>query len=85
VVPDGTALDEAMKLAQEIAAFPQTALRNDRRSAIEQWDLTTEEAIKNEVRLGIKTVESGETAEGAARFAAGEGRHGGPLTDRKAD
>jgi len=34
------------------------------------------EAMVNEYRHGIETVSSGETREGAARFAAGAGRHG---------
>lgn len=33
--------------------------------------------LANEFRLGVATIESGETFGGAARFAAGEGRHGG--------
>ena len=41
-----------------------------------QWDLAEDEAIENEVRLGLETLRSGETAAGAQRFAQGEGRHG---------
>jgi enoyl-CoA hydratase len=32
--------------------------------------------MANEYRLGFETVSSGETLEGASRFAAGAGRHG---------
>lgn len=78
VVPPGQALAAAIALAQEIAGFPQRCLRNDRMSAIEQWDLSEAQAVVNEVRLGLDTVRSGETADGAARFAAGSGRHGAP-------
>ena len=35
---DGEALARAVALAQTLCDFPQTAMRNDRRSAIEQWD-----------------------------------------------
>lgn len=76
VVPKGEARAAAIALAREIAAFPQTCLRNDRRSALDQWSLTWEEATANEIRLGLATLASGETAGGAARFAAGEGRGG---------
>ena len=76
MAPKGGALDVAIALAKEIAAFPQTCLRNDRASAIAQWDLPEDEAIENEVRLGLDTLRSGETASGARRFAQGEGRHG---------
>jgi enoyl-CoA hydratase len=76
IAPPGQALAHAVALAKEIAAFPQTCLRNDRRSAIEQWDLDENTAIDNEIALGVATLKSGETAAGAERFARGEGRHG---------
>lgn len=72
----GNALDEAIKLAKELAAFPQACLRNDRLSALEQWDLAENEAIDNEVARGLDTLRSGETRLGAQRFASGVGRHG---------
>ena len=78
VVPPGQALSAARQLAQELARLPQAALRSDRLSAIEQWGLGWDEAVINEFRLGIRTVESGETEAGARRFAAGAGRHGTP-------
>ncbi len=76
VVADGEALDAAVELARQIAAFPQTCLRTDRRSALDQWDLAWDQAIANETRLGRHTIAVGETAAGAARFAAGAGRGG---------
>jgi enoyl-CoA hydratase len=76
VVPHGTALAAALRLAHEIAAFPQQCLRHDRLSAIEQWDLDADRAIANELAHGIATIESGETQDGARRFSAGTGRHG---------
>lgn len=72
----GQALEEARALARSIAAFPQTGLRNDRLSALEQWDLTGDAAIANELRRGRATIASGETRGGAERFAGGAGRHG---------
>jgi len=76
VVADGQALAEAQKLAADIAAFPQRCLRSDRRSMLEQWDLGEPDAIKNETRLGLETIKSGETRAGATAFAKGRGRHG---------
>ncbi len=76
MAPRGEALAQALALAKQIAAFPQACLRNDRASALAQWDLTETDAIENEVRLGLATLRSGETASGAQRFAQGEGRHG---------
>ena len=76
VVPDGTALDAALELAGSLSALPQLCLRNDRASAIEQWDMAEDEALVNEVRHGLATIRSGETVEGATRFSSGVGRHG---------
>jgi enoyl-CoA hydratase len=76
VAEPGAALEDAIALARQIAAFPQQCVRSDRQSALEQWGLTEEEATANEMRLGLATIRSGETRAGAARFAAGAGRHG---------
>ena len=76
VVPDGQALGAALELARQIAAFPQGCLRNDRRSALDQWSLDWDAATAREIELGLETLRSGETRAGAARFAAGEGRGG---------
>lgn len=76
IAPAGQALAQARLLAREIAAFPQTCLRNDRLSALDQWSLSEADAIRNEMQLGKATIASGETQMGAGRFAAGSGRHG---------
>src|SRR5437763_6501291 len=76
LVPRGQALQSAVRLAHELAQFPQRCLRSDRLSAYEQWSLAYEEAMRNELRRGRAVVESGETATGAAAFARGQGRHG---------
>lgn len=78
VVPPGEAVRAAVALAHELAMLPQRCLRSDRRSAIDQWSLAGDEAMANETVLGLATIRSGETLEGASRFAAGEGRHGRP-------
>jgi enoyl-CoA hydratase len=76
LVPKGQAVDAAIQLAHELAEFPQRCLRSDRLSAYEQWSLSYEEALRNELRRGIEVVESGETVTGATSFARGQGRHG---------
>ncbi len=76
VVADGQALPAAVELAGQLARFPQGCLRSDRLSAIEQWDLSLDEALANEFRRGMSVIESGETVAGARRFADGQGRHG---------
>jgi enoyl-CoA hydratase len=79
VVPDGRALAATVELAHQLAALPQAALRNDRLSVLEQWDLPEAEAVANELRRGMATLASGETAARAASFAAGQGRSGAAL------
>ncbi|MER6578313.1 crotonase/enoyl-CoA hydratase family protein [Nonomuraea sp. NPDC001023] len=76
LVPTGTARREAEELAARIAAFPQACLRGDRMSLLEQHGLPEDEAMRNELRHGLVSLP--DAAEGAARFAAGAGRHGAP-------
>jgi enoyl-CoA hydratase len=76
LVEPGRALPEAVALAQELARLPQRCLRSDRLSAWRQWDLSLEDALREELRLGLEVIGSGETRAGAERFAAGAGRHG---------
>ncbi|MYS24031.1 enoyl-CoA hydratase [Streptomyces sp. DvalAA-14] len=74
VVPPGAARAAAERLAAELAAFPQTCLRQDRLSLLEQDGLPERDALANELAHGLISLP--EAATGAARFTAGEGRHG---------
>ena len=76
LVEPGEALPAAVALAKQIAGFPQLCMRGDRRSALAQWGLEESEAMLSESRIGEKVIRSGETREGARRFAEGAGRHG---------
>lgn len=76
VVDDGASLSAAIALARQLAEMPQTCMRNDRRSAYEQFGMSLSDALANEFELGMSTIRSGESYSGAARFAAGAGRHG---------
>ena len=76
VVAPGAALAEAVALAKSLAKFPQRCMRNDRLSALGQWSLGLDDALREETRLGREVLLSGETREGATRFARGAGRHG---------
>jgi len=78
LVDRGQALESAVELAHSLARLPQTCMRSDRLSAYEQWSLPTVDAVLNEFRRGMQVIESGETVEGAKRFAGGAGRHGRP-------
>jgi len=75
VVDDGNALAEALALARQIAGFPQACLRADRASALAQWDWPLDAALQREGAGGFAALQA-EGLAGAARFAAGAGRHG---------
>jgi enoyl-CoA hydratase len=75
VVPVGESLTAAHALAEQIAGFPAECMRADRASAYRQWDLPLDAALRSEGANGVPIV-AREGASGAARFAAGEGRHG---------
>lgn len=76
LVEPGTALAVATELAASLAAFPQLCLRSDRLSSYDQWGMSLNDALSRETELGLAVIRSGETRDGAARFASGEGRHG---------
>lgn len=71
----GQVLAVAVALAHQLAGFPQIALRSDRLSAISQFDYPEAEAIRREMELATEARRR-EAQAGAARFAAGAGRHG---------
>ena len=75
LVPDGTSREAAEALAREIARFPQDCMRADRRSIRLQEGLSEAEALRAEWNNSVGVFER-EGAAGAARFAAGKGRHG---------
>jgi enoyl-CoA hydratase len=75
VVPDGEARQAAEEMARQIAQFPQTCLRADRRSVYSQHGLPVLAALESEWN-NCSGVFKAEGAAGAARFAGGAGRHG---------
>ena len=74
VVPEGAHLDRALEIAEALTRFPQETMLADRRAAIEGIGMTFQEGMKHEAKSGPLTF--GVAAQGAARFAAGEGRGG---------
>jgi enoyl-CoA hydratase len=76
VVEPGTALDAALALGRDLARLPQTCLRTDRRSVLEQWGLDHDAAMANELVLGRRALAADDLA--VSRFVEGDGRHGSP-------
>ncbi len=75
VVPDGDSRGAAEELARELARFPQTCMRGDRLSLLEQPGLPEQEAMGRELEHGMHSLQ--EVQAGLERFRSGEGRHGG--------
>ena len=75
VVAKGTALQEAVALAKQLAALPQACMRHDRLSAYEGMDLELPDAMINELRHGLATLAEGDWG-GVQRFVDGSGRGG---------
>lgn len=74
LVPADTELVAALDLAEVIAAFPQVTVRSDRAAVYEGIGLAMSERLAAERRHGMTALAT--AAEGAVRFAAGEGRGG---------
>ena len=74
IAPTGGALDAALALARQLAGFPQATMNADRLSAYRQDGLPLEDALQQEWAAGRGCLD--DALAGAARFAAGEGRHG---------
>ena len=75
VVPEGKALETAFEMAEQMAAFPQVCMRNDRLSTMKQWSLSLPDALAFEAEIGRDSLRAGASS-GAARFAGGKGRGG---------
>jgi enoyl-CoA hydratase len=76
VVPAGQALAAAQELAAQLASLPQTCLRSDRASVLDQEGLGETAALASEFAHGLDALGDEAAIRGAARFAAGAGRRG---------
>jgi enoyl-CoA hydratase len=74
VVPVGKSRAAAEALAHELARFPQTCMREDRLSLLEQDGLDERAAMAGELEHGMRSL--AEVQAGLERFRAGAGRHG---------
>ena len=76
VVHKGAAREAAEELAAQLSEFPQVCMRNDREALYRGIGQPFGAGLELEYRLGIGTLESGESVAGAGRFTQGEGKHG---------
>ncbi len=77
-VPRGDAREAAEALARELAALPQTCLRNDRLSAIESVSLDHDAAMASEFAHGMASLADPALIAQVTRFREGAGRGGAP-------
>jgi enoyl-CoA hydratase/carnithine racemase len=77
VVPKGKAVEEAMKIAEQLLRFPQLCMNKDRQSAYyAAYEAKSfEDALKYEFANGQEVLKK-ESLSGAKRFASGLGRSG---------
>lgn len=75
VVAQGMSRQAAQELAAQLAALPQTCMRNDRISLRDQWGEHEQAALAREFALGMDSL-TVDGRSGAGRFTAGAGRHG---------
>ena len=76
LVEKGKAREEAEALATQIGAFPQLCMRSDRQAVYSGFNLSMDEAMTLEFRLGMDVISSGETQTGAKRFSQKIGKNG---------
>nr|MDT0665837.1 enoyl-CoA hydratase-related protein [Micromonospora sp. DSM 115978] len=69
VVPDGTALDEAVAVAERIAANAPLAVQAVKRSVLAGEGLPEAEALKLELEIGIPIFATEDAKEGTRAFA----------------
>lgn len=78
IVPRGESRAAAEALARELAALPQTCLRNDRLSAMESISLDHDAAMASEYAYGMASLSDPALIAGVTRFREGAGRGGAP-------
>jgi enoyl-CoA hydratase len=74
LVPTGQSRAAAEELARSLAAFPQTCMREDRLSLLEQVERDEQAALQNEFAHGMRSLK--DAPQGIERFRGGAGRHG---------
>jgi enoyl-CoA hydratase/carnithine racemase len=81
IVPPGEEVRAACEWAEVLASVPQDTMLADREAALRGFGLPLADGLALERRLGWATVTTGQ--QGAERFAAGEGRAGTRLGQKK--
>ena len=72
IVPPGKAVERALEIANTVATYPQTAMRNDRRAALAAFDRPIDDGLRFEIEAHSDTLADPAMREWLARFAKGE-------------
>ena len=72
VVPAGLALERSLEIASAMSTYPQSAIRNDRRAALEGVTLSLDEGLAHEAAVHRETANDPAMAEWLALFAKDE-------------
>ncbi len=75
LVAPGTALEEALAMAHQLAERPQAALRSDRQSSYEQWSQPLDSALRTEYEHAMAALRTRQFVAGLAEHAKGDWRH----------
>ena len=71
VVPEGQAVERALAVAEALSSYPQLAMRNDRRAALEGLTLPLAEGLEHEARVHRDTAADPKMADWLRRYAEG--------------
>ncbi len=72
VVPQGQALERALHISEALSSYPQMAIRNDRRAAIEGLTLSLADGMALEAEVHRDTARDPQMGEWLRRYAAGD-------------
>ena len=72
IVPDGQALERALEIAAALSTYPQRAMRNDRRAALDGATLPIDEGLSFELQAHRDSLTDPLMAEWLAKYARGE-------------
>ncbi len=72
LVADGAAVERALAVAEQLTTYPQLAMRNDRKAALEGLSLSLDEGLAHEMQVHRSTAADPQMAAWLEKYAAGD-------------